>query len=100
MVNNMTFMHFTTFGEKKNSEQNNDFFIIHLQHSVFDAGIIEELETIISESLKNNSWLRTVLIPLSPIDPITGKAMTNVSADILVHMCNEIIMRLQGKNDE
>lgn len=100
----MAFMHFVNFVKKK--PQNDEKIIIHLEHSVFESGIIEELECIIAKALVDGTWSRTTLIPPSPItiNISTGEAtpipLGKMSTDILIDMCNEILKRLQDDNHE
>lgn len=100
----MTFMHFVNFGKKK--PQSDEKIIIHLEHSVFESGITEELEGIIAKALKDGTWSRTTLIPPSPIsiNMSTGEGtplpLGQMSTDILIDMCNEILKSLQDDTDE
>lgn len=99
MVVNMSFVHFT-FGSTFHNPRKEEPIIIHLEHSVFEQGILDELESIIRKSLKDGTWTRTTLIPPSPLS-IDGTPMdSKVSIDIVIEMCNEILTRLQGEDDE
>lgn len=103
MVLNMSFLHFTV-GSTFHNPRKEEKIIIHLKHSVFEQGIMDELESIIRNALKDGTWLRTTLIPPSPISiNMTGVGTpmdSKVSSDILIEMCNEILTRLQGDDNE
>lgn len=99
----MAFMHFLNFGKKKANDD--EKIIIHLEHSVFESGITEELEGLIAKALKDGTLSRTTFIPPSPISinistgegtPMPGQ----MSIDILNDMCNAILKRLQDNSDE
>jgi|AGFT01.1.fsa_nt_gi hypothetical protein len=92
----MSFVHFTDLGKAKKSTKE---IIIHLEHSVFDAEIYDEVEGIITKALREGTWERTRLVPPSPMginlkDGSASPMDSSVSTDILVNICNEILSRL------
>ncbi len=93
----MTDRKFYHFSFKPRDEE----IVIHLEHSVFDPRVVQEVETIIGTALKNGTWERTKIIPPSPIsiDLQTGQAdpmKSKVSMDILKKLIASTVDKLSG----